>query len=107
MEMPGESGEQSRLGWTPQSRCDSGCASTAPTYPEVIVHIAGEDGAVIVWPLQVGRLGVRVLPKLFFEPFLVVDHNLFAFRFHQANEHLDDLESAAAKRDKNESLAKL
>lgn len=77
-----------------------------PTYSEVIIHIARENGTVIVWSLQVGWL-IHILSKLLFEPFLVVDHNLLAFRFHQANEHLNDLESPASKWDQNKDLKTL
>lgn len=74
------------------------------TYPEVIVHVAREDGAVIVWSLQTGRLVIRLLSKLFLEPLLVVDHDLLAFGLQEAGECLDDSQRSASERDENQDL---
>jgi len=74
------------------------------TDPEVIVHVAREDGAVIVRSLQIGRLVAGLFAKLFFEPLLVADHYLLAFGLQQADEGLDDPQSSASERNENQDL---
>lgn len=70
----------------------------------MIVHVAREDGAVIVWSLQTGRLVICVLSKLFLEPLLVVDHDLLAFGLQEADECLDNSQGSASERDENQDL---
>lgn len=74
------------------------------TYSEVIIHVAGEDGAVIVWPLQIGWLVICILSKLFLELLLVVDNYVLAFGLQEADECLDDSQSSASERDKDQHL---
>lgn len=109
IEMPGECRAQRQLDfdWRISQQIRQWLDVLLSTYSEVIVHISGENGAVVVWPLQVGRLIVLILSKLFFEPFLVVDHNLLAVRLHKAYERLDDLESSATKWNENQDLTML
>lgn len=70
----------------------------------MIVHVAGEDGVVIVGSLQIGRLVLWVLVKLFLEPLLVVDHNLLAFGLQEADERLDDPQGSTAERHEDQDL---
>lgn len=77
---------------------------TADTYPEVVVHVAGEDGFVVVRPLHAGRLVMGSFSKLLLEPLLVADHNLLAFGFQEADERLDNSQRSATDRDQNQNL---
>ena len=63
----------------------------------MIVNIAREDGAVIIWSLQIGWLVLRLFSKLFLEPLLVADHYLPAFGLQQADELPDDSHGAASR----------
>lgn len=74
------------------------------TYPEVVIHVAAEDGFVIIGSLQIGRFVIRVFSKLLLEPLLVVHHNLLAFSLQEADESLDDSQGAASDRDQNQDL---
>lgn len=78
--------------------------SERDTYPEVVVHVAREDGFVIIWSLHVGRLVIGSFSKLLLEPLLVADHNLLAFSFQEADERLDNSQCSATDRDHNQNL---
>lgn len=78
-----------------------------PTYPEVIVHVACKDSVIIIWSLQVWRLLVCLLSKLFLELLLVADHHFLAFGLQQGDERMDDLQGAAPKWSKNKDLIRV
>lgn len=77
------------------------------TYSEVIIHIAGEDGAIIIWSPQIGWPVISVLSKLFLKPFLVIDHYLFAFGLQEADKCLDDPQRSTSQWNQNQDLAQL
>lgn len=77
------------------------------TYPEVIIHVAWENGPIIIRSLQIGWLVICLLSKLFLKSFLVADHYLLAFALQQTNECLDNEQSSASERNKNQDLTHL
>lgn len=74
------------------------------TDPEVIVHVPGEDGVMIVGSMQIGRFGIRLLSVLIFKPLLVGDIHLFPISLHQGDEGLYDTECSVSKRNQDQNL---
>lgn len=59
---------------------------------------------VIIRSAQVGWFFICCLSELLLELLLVAHHDLLAFSLQQADESVDDLQSAAPERNQNQNL---